>query len=180
MSYTPRLRHAAFAACAAFAVPACSTMADLPEERVGSATLSLASGVPAGTVQLLAREDRVTLVVAATGLSEGEHGFHLHTTGACRRPDFSSAGGHLNPLGRTHGSLSDRGPHVGDMPNLTIRAGGSGSATVDLPGTRAQIEEWLFDADGTAVIIHAQPDDYRTDPTGNAGARIACGVIERS
>ncbi len=178
MPSIPHTRLAAFAACATFALSACGTMTDLPEERIGSATLMLANGVPAGTVQILANGGQVSLAVAATGLAEGEHGFHLHTTGACTRPGFESAGGHLNPLGRTHGSLSDRGPHVGDMPNLTIRSGGSGSATVDLPGTRAQIEEWLFDDDGTAVIIHAQPDDYRTDPTGNAGARVACGVVQ--
>jgi len=180
MAIAPALKITAFAAPAALALSACDTMAGLPEERIGSATLMLASGVPAGTVQLFASETRVSLAVAATGLAEGEHGFHLHTTGQCRRPDFTSAGGHLNPQDRTHGSLSQRGPHFGDMPNLTIRPGGSGSITVDLPGTRAQAEEWLFDADGTAVIIHAQPDDYRTDPTGNAGARIACGVLERS
>jgi superoxide dismutase, Cu-Zn family len=179
MALDPALKITAFATCAALALSACDTMTGLPDERIGSATLMLASGVPAGTVQLLASETRVSLAVAATGLTEGEHGFHLHTTGECRRPDFNSAGGHLNPSGRTHGSLSDRGPHFGDMPNLTIRPGGSGSVTVDLPGTRAQVEEWLFDGDGTAVIIHADADDYRTDPTGNAGARVACGVIER-
>lgn len=162
------------------ALSACQSVADLPADRIGSATLSLASGVPAGTAQILANGDTVTLVVAATGIAPGEHGFHLHTTGECRRPDFTSAGGHLNPLNRQHGRLADGGAHVGDMPNLTVGSGGTGSITVDLPGTRGQIEGWLFDADGTAVVIHADPDDYRTDPTGNAGARVACGVIGRS
>ncbi|QYU69957.1 superoxide dismutase family protein [Leptolyngbya sp. 15MV] len=166
-------------AAAALMLSACDTIPALPEERIGSATLMLASGLPAGTVQILATGDQVSLAVAATGLTEGERGFHLHTTGECRRPDFTSAGGHLNPLGRTHGSLSDRGAHFGDMPNLRVRSGGTASMTVDLPGTRAQIEQWLFDADGTAVVIHAQADDYRTDPTGNAGDRVACGVITR-
>ncbi len=167
------------AAMATLALSACDTLPGMPEERIGSATLMLANGLPAGTVQILASGDRVSLAVAATGLTEGERGFHLHTTGQCRRPDFTSAGGHLNPQGRTHGSLSERGAHFGDMPNLRVRPGGSASMTVDLPGTRAQIEEWLFDADGTAVVIHAQADDYVTDPTGNAGDRVACGVLTR-
>ena len=158
---------------------ACSTVGDLPSERLGSATLSLANGVPAGTVQVLASGDQVTLVAGVTGISPGLHGFHLHTTGSCTQPDFTSAGGHLNPLGKEHGSLNADGSHVGDMPNLDIKSGGSGSLTADLPGTRAEILRWLFDADGTAVVVHANADDYRSDPTGNAGGRIACGVLKR-
>ncbi len=179
MAFTSALLKSGMFAGTALALSACDTMTDMPDERIGSATLVLANGQPAGTAQLLASETGVTLAVAATGIAPGEHGFHLHTTGSCKRPDFTSAGGHLNPQNRSHGSLSPRGSHFGDMPNLTIGAGGSGTITVDLPGTRTQAEEWLFDSDGTAVVIHAQPDDYRTDPTGNAGDRIACGVLER-
>lgn len=158
----------------------CETVADLPTERIGSATLALANGVPAGTIQLLASADSVTLVVAATGVSEGPHGFHLHTKGECTRPDFTSAGGHLNPLNKAHGKESAGGAHVGDLPNLMFDSRQTASTTMTLPGTRAEIEQWLFDADGTAVIIHANADDYRTDPTGNAGPRAACGVLKRS
>ncbi len=157
---------------------ACSTVADLPAERLGSATLSLATGVPVGTVQILARGNQVTLAAAVTGVSPGLHGFHLHMTGSCIRPDFTSAGGHLNPLGKHHGIQSANGRHVGDLPNIEIQPGGSGSLTADLPGTRTQIAQWIFDGDGTAVVIHADADDYRTDPSGNAGGRIACGVIK--
>jgi superoxide dismutase, Cu-Zn family len=164
---------------ALFVLSACSTVGDLPSDRLGSATLSLANGVPAGTVQILASGDRVTLVAGLTGIAPGLHGFHLHTTGSCVRPDFTSAGGHLNPLGKEHGSLNADGRHVGDLPNLEIKSGGSGSLTADLPGTRADIVRWLFDGDGTAVVVHAEADDYRTDPTGNAGGRIACGVLKR-
>lgn len=131
----------------------------------------LANGLPAGTVQLLTSGDSVTLVVAATGVSAGPHAFHLHTTGQCTRPDFTSAGGHLNPLNRAH---------VGDLANLVFNSRQTASTTVTLPGTRSDIEKWLFDTDGTAVIIHANADDYRTDPTGNAGPRAACGVFKRS
>lgn len=166
----------------ALALPAaaCTTMADVPAERIGSAKLSLASGVPAGTVQLIANGSEVTLVAAVTGVSPGLHGFHLHSVGRCAGPDFTSAGGHLNPLGKQHGSASPGGRHVGDLPNIEVRPSGSGSLTAVLPGTRDQVAAWIFDADGTAVVIHAQADDYRTDPTGNAGGRVACGVLKPS
>jgi Cu-Zn family superoxide dismutase len=169
-----------FIAFLASSVAACSTLAELPTERLGSATLSTAGGVPAGTVQVLANGAEVTLVAAVTGQAAGPHGFHLHAVGRCEGPDFTSAGGHLNPQNREHGSANPAGSHFGDLPNMEIKAGGSGSLTTILPGNRAQIVDWLFDADGTAVVLHAQSDDYQTDPTGNAGGRIACGVIKRS
>lgn len=165
---------------ALLALGGCATVSDLPTERIGSASLTLANGLPAGTVQLLASGETVTLVVAATGIAQGPRGFHLHTKGECTRPDFTSAGGHLNPLGRKHGKESADGAHVGDMPNLVFDSRQTASLTVALPGTRTEVEQWLFDADGTAVIIHAEADDYRSDPTGNAGPRAACGIIKRS
>ncbi len=158
----------------------CSTVANLPTERIASATLTLGNGIPAGNAQLLASGDRVSLAVAVTGLAEGEHGFHLHTTGECKRPDFTSAGGHLNPLDKEHGSLNPDGKHIGDLPNLQVSAGGTGSATVDLEGSREALERWLFDADGTAIVVHAGADDYRSDPAGDAGPRVACGVLKRA
>ena len=113
------------------------------------------------------------------GMSPGEHGFHLHTTGKCTAPDFTSAGGHLNPGNNTHGSMSPGGQHLGDMPNLTIAANGTGRAEVQLEGNATDVLADIFDADGTAVVVHEGPDDYRTDPAGDAGSRIACGVIKR-
>lgn len=159
-------------------VAGCSTIADLPAERIGAATIATANGVPAGTAQILANGDQVSLAVVATGIPAGVHGIHLHTSGSCNRPDFTSAGGHLNPLGRKHGSANPDGRHVGDLPNLTIGTSGTGSLTADLIGTRAQVRDWLFDADGAAIVIHADPDDYRTDPSGDSGSRIACGVLK--
>lgn len=164
---------------AALTLAGCETVADLPDERIASATLSFANGTPAGTAQLLANGDRLTLAVAATGIEPGEHGFHLHTTGRCEAPDFSSAGGHLNPAGREHGSQNPQGSHLGDLPNLTVGNSRSASTQVDLPGTRSAVEGNLFDADGTAVVIHSGPDDYRSDPAGDAGSRVACGVLNR-
>ena len=168
----------AIAACAALtALAGCSTVADLPSERLGHANLTTANGTPVGTAQLLASGDRLSLAVAMTGVPEGTHGFHLHTTGKCEAPDFSSAGGHLNPLDKDHGTLDPDGSHLGDLPNIVIGANRSGTLTADIAGTRGQVLDWLFDADGTAVVLHADADDYRTDPAGDAGPRIACGVL---
>ena len=161
----------------ALALAGCSTVADMPGERLGSATLSLANGQPAGTAQIVRTGNAATLMVALTGIAPGEHGIHLHTVGACTGPDFTSAGGHLNPLGRKHGALSMQGKHAGDLPNITVKAGGSGAMTAELSGTPEQVRAWLFDGDGTAIVVHADADDYQTDPSGNSGARIACGVI---
>ncbi|MGV2497707.1 superoxide dismutase family protein [Pelagerythrobacter aerophilus] len=149
-------------------------------ETVGSASLALADGTPAGTVELLGNGGNLTLKVAATGLPEGTHGFHLHTTGDCTPPDFTSAGGHLNPAGNEHGRENPAGSHLGDLPNLVVAADGTASTTTDLGSEEQSVIDSLFDADGTAVVVHADADDYRTDPTGNAGARLACGVLERT
>lgn len=162
----------------AVATAGCSTVAELPGTRIGSASLTLASGQPAGTAQIFAVGNRVTLTVGVAGIAPGAHGIHLHATGACRAPDFASAGGHLNPLARHHGSLAPDGAHAGDLPNLSVRAGGNGALTADLAGTPDQVRSWLFDADGAAIVVHADPDDYKSDPSGNSGARIACGVFK--
>lgn len=158
-------------------VSACGTIADLPATRIGSATLTLANGMPAGTAQVYSAGGQVNLSVGITGVAPGVHGIHLHTTGACKTPDFNSAGGHLNPTSRRHGALSEDGKHAGDLPNITVQAGGSGTLTAQISGTADQVRSWLFDGDGTAIVLHADADDYKTDPSGNSGARIACGVI---
>ena len=168
------------AAAAALSLGGCSTIADLPTEELGSATLSLSNGTPVGTARLVANGDDVSLAVAVTAIPAGAHGFHLHTTGKCEAPGFTSAGGHLNPLDREHGSENPQGKHFGDLPNLAVGSNRSAATTIDLPGTRAQALSYIFDADGTAVIIHAGADDYRSDPAGDAGSRLACGVMSRS
>ena len=118
--------------------------------------------------------------MTAAGLEPGQHGFHLHTTGRCEGPDFKSAGGHLNPLDREHGALNPEGKHVGDMPNLEVGTSRTASTTIDIGPDTAAYRNYLFDADGTAIVIHAGPDDYRTDPAGDAGSRVACGVLTMS
>lgn len=118
------------------------------------------------------------VVIEATGLPPGTYAAHIHTTGRCDGPDFTSAGGHWNPLGRQHGSRNPQGPHVGDLPNLVVGPNGRGSLAYVIPAAYLVLSAApMLDEDGAAVVVHAGPDDYRTDPSGNSGARIACGVL---
>lgn len=115
--------------------------------------------------------------VHVSGISPGLHGIHLHAVGACT-PDFLAAGGHHNPLSHQHGLNNPQGAHAGDLPNLVVNGAGRGRLnSVSERATLSDGPTMLFDANGSAVIIHAGPDDQVTDPTGNSGGRIACGVI---
>ena len=158
---------------------ACSTVGTIPTTRLADATLKQANGIPAGTVQIVSNGQTLTLTAAVAGLSQGQHGIHLHTTGSCTAPDFKSAGGHLNPAGNEHGVDNPSGSHIGDLPNISVSETGTGTISAELRGTEAELMDALFDADGTAVVVHAGPDDYKTDPSGNSGARVACGVLKK-
>ena len=158
----------------------CQTIDEVPSQRLAQATLRQANGLPAGTVQLFSNGTEVTASIAAVGIAAGVHGVHFHTTGRCDAPTFETAGGHLNPAGRQHGHENPAGPHLGDLPNLTTAGAGAGTVSATLRGTRDEILATLFDADGTAIVVHANADDYRTDPSGNSGSRIACGVLSRT
>ena len=147
---------------------------------MASATLRAADGTDKGTASLTSSGTSLSLALSVSGLPAGEHGAHLHTVGSCDAPAFTTAGAHLNPHGKQHGTQNPQGSHLGDLPNLMVAADGTGSLTIPLVGTAAEIEALLFDADGTALVVHAGPDDYLTDPSGNSGGRIACGVLKRS
>lgn len=122
--------------------------------------------------------DGIRVRVEAAGLAPGAYAAHVHGIGRCEAPGFTSAGPHWNPTSRQHGKDNPAGMHKGDLPNLTVGADGRGSFEFTIAAARISGGEGsLLDADGAAVMIHASPDDYRTDPTGNAGARIACGVL---
>jgi Cu-Zn family superoxide dismutase len=159
---------------------ACATPSGDATDRVAQATLRLSSGLPAGTAQVFAAGDQVSVTIAAAGLSQGVHGAHLHMVGSCEAPNFDSAGGHLNPDSRQHGTDNPAGAHLGDLPNITVGSSGAGTVTATLSGSRDSVLARLFDADGTAIVVHASADDYRTDPSGNSGGRIACGVLTRT
>lgn len=123
----------------------------------------------------------VLILLQGQDLPPGEHAFHIHETGRCEAPTFQSAGGHYAPRGREHGFLVPRGPHAGDLPNLHIPQDGRLVIEVLAPGVtlRPGAPNTLFDEDGSALVVHAGPDDYRSQPAGDAGGRIACGVIRR-
>ena len=165
---------------AALALAGCSTMDNYSTTPIAAAQLTSPTGVPIGMAQLESDGSTLSIAMTAAGLEPGQHGFHLHATGRCEGPDFKSAGGHLNPLDREHGALNPDGKHVGDMPNLEVGTSRTASTTVDIGPDTAAYRNYLFDADGTAIVIHAGPDDYRTDPAGDAGSRVACGVLTMS
>jgi superoxide dismutase, Cu-Zn family len=141
------------------------------------ATLKNADGKEVGTAALTqAATGGVLIALSVNGLPAGDHAFHVHAAGKCE-PPFTSAGGHFNPGNKKHGMLAAEGQHAGDMPNLHIPA--SGTLAVDVVNTAITLEKGKAnDANGLSFIIHAGKDDYKTDPTGDAGGRIACGIIE--
>jgi Cu-Zn family superoxide dismutase len=150
-------------------------------DNTAAAELKDGSGRTVGTANLTQLGSAVRIVMQVRGLPAGVKGVHIHAVGKCEGPSFNSAGDHFNPGGRQHGALNPQGSHAGDLPNLTVAGDGTGR----LETTTEQISlvtgpTALSDADGSALVIHASPDDFRTDPTGNAGARIACGVITKS
>jgi superoxide dismutase, Cu-Zn family len=157
---------------------ACTTFAGAQDKLVGGASISTPDGTRIGTAVLTEDAQGLKLTLVLTGLTPGSiHGLHLHAVGACQGPAFASAGPHLNPAGRQHGADNPAGSHLGDLPNLTINSAGAGRLIVRLSGDPRHVQTQLFDSDGTAIVLHADPDDLRTDPSGNSGVRIACGAL---
>jgi Cu-Zn family superoxide dismutase len=157
---------------AAAALTACETA----REPAGGAPMPLidSAGRQIGTVVAWQTTGGISFRVSASGLPHGLHGIHVHPIGRCDPPDFASAGTHWNPAGKQHGLNNPNGPHAGDLPNVEVAANGVLSQTVVLPtATMAQ----LLDADGSSIMIHAQADDYVSQPAGNSGPKIACAVI---
>jgi superoxide dismutase, Cu-Zn family len=139
-----------------------------------------AQGKTLGEVTLRESSAGVLLKLDLLNVPSGPHALHIHTVGKCEAPDFMTAGGHFNPTAMKHGLLATGGPHAGDMPNQFVPADGKLSVEVLDPNvTLAAGAKSLFDADGSAVVLHATADDYTTDPAGNAGGRIACGVVTK-
>ncbi len=157
-------------------LPLALTACETTGEPVGGPTFALvnSAGQSVGTVRMWETPGGVTFRISASGLPHGNHGLHVHSVGRCDPPGFASAGAHWNPTGARHGFNNPAGPHRGDMPNVTVAANGVLSDAVSLPGASFAS---LLDADGAALVMHAAPDDYATDPSGNSGNPIACAVI---
>ncbi len=170
---------------AAVALAACaSAPAPLNRVAVAYATISNAAGDKRGTAEIWQDLDKVVHVdVQLTGLPPGPHGIHFHAAGLCDpggATPFATAGAHFNPLGRQHGLDNPAGPHGGDAPNFTANSDRSGRAS--FATDRVSLTDGstsLFDADGSSIVIHAAADDQISQPAGNSGARIACGVVKR-
>jgi len=139
-----------------------------------------AAGDKIGTATFVPSAGGVRVDLNVSQLTPGTHGVHIHTVGKCEGPDFKTAGGHFNPANKKHGRDNPAGPHNGDMPNIEV--GPDGKVATSLLDTNVTLSEGpnsLFQDGGTSIVIHAMQDDYKTDPTGNSGARVACGVIQK-
>jgi Cu-Zn family superoxide dismutase len=134
-------------------------------------------GKEVGKVTVTAVPTGVLLDVDLTAVPPGDHAFHIHAVGKCEAPDFKSAGGHFNPEEEKHGLMNEAGPHPGDMPNLHVPD--SGKLRIEVLNQMVDLNLGLFDEDGAAIVIHEGADDYTSDPAGDAGARIACGVVTK-
>jgi len=147
--------------------------------QTAKSTLKNTDGKEVGTAELVQLPAGVLIRLSVKGLPAGEHAFHVHGVGKCE-PPFTTAGGHFNPDSKKHGLMAMEGHHAGDMPNLHIPA--DGTLAVEIVNDSVTLEKGkpnsLYGPNGTALIIHAGKDDYKTDPTGDAGGRIACGLIE--
>jgi superoxide dismutase, Cu-Zn family len=159
----------------AAALSGCATMnsADTPDPIIGTASINGGTGNTLARATITTAQGAMRLTVSAEGMAPGTHGLHIHTVGRCDAPDFKTAGDHWNPDMKQHGRDNPMGAHRGDLPNLVVGADGRGTVSFGIDGAPAAV----FDTDGASIIVHAAADDYKTDPSGSSGSRIACGVF---
>ena len=153
-------------------------LAEAPKAQTATAELKDAAGKKVGEATLDETPNGVLITLALSGATPGTHAMHIHEVGKCE-PPFKTAGGHFNPAHKKHGILAAEGMHAGDMPNIEVPA--DGKLTVHVLASGVTLKKGapnsLFDADGSALVLHAKADDNMGDPAGNAGDRMACGVI---
>ena len=177
IGYNPRMKHPIWSSIALSVVLA---TAALPSAAKTKVELKDAQGKDVGTVILWEQGSGVGLQLDLHGLPAGEHAIHFHQNPKCDGPEFKSAGGHFNPDGKKHGFENPEGHHAGDMPNFTVDANGKADAKLeDKDANLGADAHSLFSNGGTALVIHAKADDMKTDPSGNSGDRIACGVVTK-
>lgn len=164
-----------------FIFPAAIAVAD-SAPKAAHADIVNTQGAKIGSAKITSTGKGVKITVAVSELTPGEHGIHIHTAGKCEGPAFASAGGHFNPTSAHHGihNTQDSHPHLGDLPNLVVGQSGKGKSSFLVEGaTLDDGTSSLFHEGGTSIVVHAKADDLMSDPSGNSGDRIACGVIEK-
>lgn len=172
--------HGAAAASAGTAPAAATAAVAAPATGPGASAIIASAANPAakGAAKIVPVDGGLKLSVHVEGMDPGEKGIHIHMTGKCDAPDYASAGGHWNPTQRSHGFENPKGQHMGDLPNLLVNAAGTGDIDYIIKGgVLSGAPAALLDADGAAIVIHAARDDMKSDPAGNSGGRIACGVF---
>ena len=168
----------ALAACGDGAPDEETAAPEVPEAELQRVDLFDGNGNAVGFVNYQEQDGNLSITIKELGLATGTHGVHLHETGSCEGPDFQSAGGHWNPEGNEHGRDNPDGAHLGDLSNLQADDNGMVDFNYIAKGVTAQAGRYsIADADGTALVVHAEADDYKTDPAGDAGSRVACAVL---
>ena len=166
---------------AVLSVTGCSTVQtaeSVATSEVAGANLIRADGSAAGVATLSQRSDGLWLRIAADAPGSGTYGMHVHSVGRCDGPEFTTAGPHWNPAMKQHGRENPLGAHIGDMPNMTSNAQGKLVIETKIEGAMLSGTGGVLDTDGASVVIHEKADDYKTDPSGNSGKRLICGVFK--
>ena len=174
------MRRALVVVGAALILAGCATAMEDKAPLSAEAIIKDKDGKQVGQATLIQTPEGLRVAVSGFRLPPGVHGLHIHAVGVCQPPEFTTAGAHFNPAGKKHGTQSPDGPHAGDLPNLTANAIGEGG--IDIVSKLVTLEPGpnsLLGANGTSIVIHAAADDMKTDPTGNSGGRIGCGVITK-